>query len=83
MSETMQTVVEATKISAKWIVIFAIVFGIMEAFEWLYLQYGYSATESSLYGILTLGIPFGIITVSYTHLRAHETKSNLVFRRMR
>ena len=63
MSETMQTVVEATKISAKWIVIFAIVFGIMEAFEWLYLQYGYSATESSLYGILTLGIPFGIIMI--------------------
>ena len=63
MSETMQTVVEATKILAKWMVIIAVVFGIINGLQWLYTQNGVGKVEAELYGILTLGIPFAIIMI--------------------
>lgn len=63
MSETMKTVVEATKILAKWIAIFAVFFVLVEALQWLYLKNGFSETESGLYGILTIAIPLGIAII--------------------
>ena len=63
MSETMQTVVEATKILVKWMVIIAVIFGMINGFQWLYLQNGVGKVEAELYGILTFGIPFAIIIV--------------------
>ena len=63
MSETMQTVVEATKILVKWVVIIAVIFGMINGFQWIYAQNGVRKVEAELYGILTFGIPFAIIIV--------------------
>ena len=63
MSETMQTVVEATKILVKWVVIIAVIFGMINGFQWIYAQNGVGKVEAELYGILTFGIPFDIIIV--------------------
>jgi hypothetical protein len=63
MSETMQTVVEATKILVKWVVIIAVIFGMINGFQWIYAQNGVGKVEAELYGILTFGIPFAIIIV--------------------
>ena len=64
MSETMQTVVEATKILVKWIVIIAVIFGMINGFQWIYTQNGVGKVEAELYGILTFGIPFVIIMIA-------------------
>ena len=64
MSETMQTVVEATKILVKWMVIIAVIFGMINGFQWIYTQNGVGKVEAELYGILTFGIPFGIAMVA-------------------
>ena len=63
MSETMQTVVEATKILGKWVVIIAGMFGRMNGCQWIYAQNGVGKVEAELYGILTFGIPFAIIMI--------------------
>lgn len=79
MSETMQTVVEATKILAKWVVIIAVIFGMIHGFQWLYLQNGFGKVEAELYGILTFGIPFAIIivgTLVWSEAKYRVWKSN-------
>ena len=79
MSETMQTVVESTKILTKWAVFFAVFFGLVEAFEWLYTWYGFSNVQSGLYAILTLAIPGGIFiiaTIVWTEAKHRVWKAN-------
>tara|TARA_B100000902_G_scaffold283248_1_gene269227 strand:- start:1886 stop:2137 length:252 start_codon:yes stop_codon:yes gene_type:complete len=79
MSETMQTVVEATKILVKWIVIIAVIFGMINGFQWLYLQNGFGKVEAELYGILTFGLPFGIAmvaTIIWSEAKYRVWKSN-------
>tara|TARA_B100000900_G_scaffold72268_1_gene57535 strand:+ start:1118 stop:1369 length:252 start_codon:yes stop_codon:yes gene_type:complete len=79
MSETMQTVVEATKILAKWVVIIAVIFGMINGFQWLYLQNGFGKVEAELYGILTFGLPFGIAmvaTIIWSEAKYRVWKSN-------
>ena len=79
MSETMQTVVEATKILAKWTVIIAVVFGLINGFQWLYTQNGVGKVEAELYGILTFGIPFAIAivgTIVWSEAKYRVWKSN-------
>ena len=36
-----------------------------------------------IYRYAITGFPYGVIAVSYTHLRAHETREDLVCRRQR
>tara|TARA_X000001036_G_scaffold234270_1_gene218721 strand:+ start:299 stop:550 length:252 start_codon:yes stop_codon:yes gene_type:complete len=79
MSETMQTVVEATKILVKWMVIIAVIFGMINGFQWLYLQNGFGKVEAELYGILTFGLPFGIAmvaTIIWSEAKYRVWKSN-------
>ena len=75
----MQTVVEATKILAKWVVIIAVIFGMINGFQWLYLQNGFGKVEAELYGILTFGLPFGIAmvaTIIWSEAKYRVWKSN-------
>jgi len=79
MSETMQTVVEATKILVKWMVIIAVIFGMINGFQWIYTQNGVGKVEAELYGILTFGLPFGIVmvaTIIWSEAKYREWKSN-------
>lgn len=79
MSETMQTVVEATKILVKWMVIIAVVFGMINGFQWIYTQNGFGKVEAELYGILTFGLPFGIVmvaTIIWSEAKYRVWKSN-------
>ena len=75
----MQTVVEATKILVKWMVIIAVIFGMINGFQWLYLQNGFGKVEAELYGILTFGLPFGIAmvaTIIWSEAKYRVWKSN-------
>ena len=79
MSETMQTVVEATKILVKWAVFIAVIFGLINGFQWLYTQNGVGKVEAELYGILTFGLPFGIVmvaTIIWSEAKYRVWKSN-------
>ncbi len=63
MSEKMQTVVEATKIIVKFVVLIATVFIAIEGLSWAYVYYGVDEPIASLYGMATLMIPFATYVI--------------------
>ena len=58
MSEKTETVVEATKIVGKYVLIFAVLITAIKSCTWLYIQYGVQAPMAELYGIATFMVPF-------------------------
>jgi flagellar biosynthesis protein FlhB len=63
MSEKMQTVVEATKIIVKFVVLIATVFIAIEGLSWAYVYYGVNEPIAALYGMATLMIPFATYVI--------------------
>ena len=60
-------------------VIIAVIFGMINGFQWLYLQNGFGKVEAELYGILTFGLPFGIAmvaTIIWSEAKYRVWKSN-------
>lgn len=58
MSEKTETVVEATKIVGKYVLIFAVLVTVIKSLTWLYEQYGVQESMASMYGALTFIVPF-------------------------
>jgi len=58
MSVKTETVVEATKIVGKYVLMFAVLLTAIKSCTWLYEQYGVEESMASMYGALTFIIPF-------------------------
>ena len=63
MSEKTETVVEATKIIVKFVVLIAAVLLTIEGLSWAYVYYGVDEPIASMYGMATLMIPFAIYII--------------------